>query len=325
MKSVIFCQAPAKIGSVLNCYDQELSQGRDVTIVVRNVYGMYLFFKDLNLKANLLFFEPIGQILNVFYNKSKVAKDIEKLKLSNKEDRIYFTDTRDDPTMGFYLSALKRYTIIKISQIAAFHDNASRGGIPLKYRIKEKLLSWLYNYSYKSTKIDHWTLELNTSKYNYPTKDFNDLQVFSRYKIVCNVQPEQYAVFFTEPYRNQYQTEEDYDRVNQLVIDKIHAMGLKVAVKGHPRIGCHHLAEKMCDYIIPEYIPSEFLDVTCFKFAIGFVSTSLCSASEYIKAYTVVPLCEIIDENLMNYWMDYIHRNQGRYKVDSLKDFNELF
>ena len=49
-RSIIFSQAPAKAIAVLNCYEHELSEGREITIVVRtNLKGLYQFYKGLGL------------------------------------------------------------------------------------------------------------------------------------------------------------------------------------------------------------------------------------------------------------------------------------
>lgn len=60
-RSIIFSQAPAKIVAVLNCYEHELSEGREITIVVRtNLKGLYQFYKELGLKANIQMIEDRG-------------------------------------------------------------------------------------------------------------------------------------------------------------------------------------------------------------------------------------------------------------------------
>lgn len=58
-KSIIFCQASAKVASVLNCYERELSKQRSVQIVIRNVPNLVKFFKSLNLKAEVLYFDRL--------------------------------------------------------------------------------------------------------------------------------------------------------------------------------------------------------------------------------------------------------------------------
>ena len=77
---------------------------------------------------------------------------------------------------------------------------------------------------------------------------------------------------------------------------------------------------QICDNEVPSYIPSEYLDITSFEFAIGFVSTSLCSESEEIKSYSVLPMCEIIDEREKKFWVKYLSEMKGS-KVVFLNDF----
>ena len=325
MKSIIFCQAPSRIGEVLNCYEQERKERREVVIVVRNTHNCYLFLNELHLNAIVLFFDNPPSQRDVFTVKKKIKDDIKTLNIEI-EDRIFFTDYDDDPFMGIYLAALNTHPIIWISPLTVLPTSIDRKGLPFIYKLRERVFSIMYGYSFRYTRIDHWSLSINKQKYHYPEAKFKDLSVFSRYKIQPDVDfaSGQHVIFFTEPYRNKFHTQQDYDNLNRLIIEELHKLGFKVSVKGHPRIGCHPLAQEMCDYVISNYIPSEFLDVSNFKFAIGFVSTSLCSASEQIKAYTVLPMCKVVDEKQYNYWIDYVQRNQKTGYVHFIKEFKEI-
>lgn len=48
--------------------------------------------------------------------------------------------------------------------------------------------------------------------------------------------------------------------MNRQIINEIHQAGYKIAVKGHPRIGCQEDAEQMADEVLANYIPSEYID-----------------------------------------------------------------
>lgn len=82
-KSIIFCQASAKVASVLNCYERELSKQRSVQIVIRNVPNLVKFFKSLNLKAEVLYFDRLYP--------RKLSKDVIPLNEVHEEnDNISF-------------------------------------------------------------------------------------------------------------------------------------------------------------------------------------------------------------------------------------------
>ena len=81
-RSIIFSQAPAKIVAVLNCYEHELSEGREITIVVRtNLKGLYQFYKELGLKANIQMIEDKQTII-------ALGADAVTKAVFLKEDRI---------------------------------------------------------------------------------------------------------------------------------------------------------------------------------------------------------------------------------------------
>ena len=97
-RSIIFSQAPAKIVAVLNCYEHELSEGREITIVVRtNLKGLYQFYKELGLKANIQMIEDRGSSGLYFWKNKKQNKELACLLGLNRIDdvRIFFTDIYD--------------------------------------------------------------------------------------------------------------------------------------------------------------------------------------------------------------------------------------
>lgn len=108
-RSIIFSQAPAKAIAVLNCYEHELSEGREITIVVRtNLKGLYQFYKGLGLKANIQMIEDRGSVL-CFWKTKRQNKELARLLNLNKIDdiRVFFTDIYDFG-MGKIMSKIGR-------------------------------------------------------------------------------------------------------------------------------------------------------------------------------------------------------------------------
>lgn len=331
-KSIIFCQASAKVASVLNCYEQELSKQRSVQIVIRNVPNLVKFFKSLNLKAEVLYFDRLyPRKFHIRGITKRVKNDLCSLGINDKDDvSVFFTDISDDLFMGLYLKYLKKYVPIHILshlEISEWGEKRQpiflRQSIPFKLRIKECIFSWLYGYSFKYSLEDHWTIVLNFQKYHYPQLDCSDKSIVDKYKVNVLKGNAKNVIFYTEPYRNKFQTKENYDMMNVKIVEELHKMGYKVWVKGHPSLGCHPEVLEICDNEVPSHIPSEYLDITSFEFAIGFVSTSLCSASEEIKSYSVLPMCEIIDERGKKFWVKYLSEMKGS-KVVFLNDFTSI-
>lgn len=88
-RSIIFSQAPAKIVAVLNCYEHELSEGREITIVVRtNLKGLYQFYKELGLKANIQMIEDRGSSGLYFWKNKKQNKELACLLGLNRIDDV---------------------------------------------------------------------------------------------------------------------------------------------------------------------------------------------------------------------------------------------
>lgn len=331
-RSIIFCQASAKVASVLKCYEHERCESRKVQIIVCNVPNLVLFFEYLHLDAEILSFDKIRNKRFQFWKKTNlVKKNLASLCLDKESDiRIFFTDIYEDLNMGLYLKYLAAYQpthILSHLEISERKVNGGkiliRKGLPFKFRVKELIYTCIYGYSFKYTLEERWVIALNAMKYNYPQIDYSDKSVISKYrKTICDTK-QRSVLLFTEPYRNKFQTEENYDMMNKKIITVLHENGYKVYVKGHPSLGCYTGILGMCDFEIPSYIPSEYLDISAFEFAIGFVSTALCSASEVIKAYSVLPMCEIINDKEEEYWENYLVNMKGG-NVIFINDFFEI-
>lgn len=330
--SYIFCQAPTKIPATLLCYEAELNKGNDVVIVTKNARNMYDFFRLLKLKAKIMHLEPLSISGSLLLHRRQVIKrvkdDIQMLGINAKNgDKIFFTDICDDFIMGLYLAQLSQFPICKIQgQIdmkKKLDERFVRNNLPCRIWLKEKIFSCVFNYSFIYTHIDHWTLTINIRKYNYPILDYSDMSVCSRYLVAPSNTNGHNVLFFTEPYRNEFQTKDDYMRLNFVIIDYLKSKGYTVCVKGHPRIGLPDGVLEKADFEVPSYLISEFIDLKSYDFAIGFVSTSVCNATAQIPAYSVLPMCEIINQEQADYWYDYINK-MGNHKVVFINDFNEL-
>lgn len=332
--SIIFCQSPANIAAVLNCYENELKENRNITIIIRNVQNLKKFIDILNLNAEIIYFDDNFSLFREFFQIKKLIK--QKLKefafINNKGTNIFFTDICDDPLIGLYLKKLNKCNIywIKGPQIIGqlTNEDLSNGfaqkNLPSKYKIKEIILSLLYGYSYKFIQREHWAITINIFKYKYPMIDYSDISVVDRFKMNVIDKKTKNVLFFTEPYRNKFQTEENYNKLNTIIINELHKAGYKIAIKGHPRIGCQKDTLELADIEIPPFIPSEFLNFNQFEFAIGFASTALCFSSQYIKSFSILPICEIIDRKEADYWFKYLsnYPNSKVIFLNALKDIS---
>ena len=329
-RSIIFSQAPAKAIAVLNCYEHELSEGREITIVVRtNLKGLYQFYKGLGLKANIQMIEDRGSVL-CFWKTKRQNKELARLLNLNKIDdiRVFFTDIYDFG-MGKIMSSLMPFDPVHILSPLDITDKEYYGNKRYQLPFIKKCKEFIGSYICKVPlchiygEEECWVLVMDNRKLKFKTLDYSDRRICTKYKKTISSYLEKCVIFFTEPYRFFYQSKEEYDEMNRKIINEIHQAGYKVAVKGHPRIGCQEDAQQMADEVLPNYIPAEFIDFSTFEFAIGFTSTSLCEVSNDIKAYSVFKMCTVTDYKVYLYFEEYMERNGP--KVKFIKSYSDIF
>lgn len=332
-QSIIFCQSPANIVAVLNCYENELREKRNITIIIRNTINIKKFIDILNLNAKIIYFEDNFSLIKEYSKIKKIVQQkIKELNIiNNKYTHVFFTDICDDPLIGLFLKKLGNCSIywIKGPQIIGqltndeLHKSLKQKNRPLRYKIREIIYSFLYGYSYKFIQREHWAITINILKYKYKNIDYSNTSVIERFKVNLTDNQSKNVLFFTEPYRNKFQTKENYDQLNITTINELHKIGYKIAVKGHPRIGCQKEVLELADFEIQSFIPSEFLNYNQFDFAIGFTSTALCFSSQFIKSFSILPMCEIINKKEADYWSNFL-RNYPNSNVIFLKTYNDL-
>jgi len=333
-KSIIFCQAPIEIPAVIGLYDKLINQNKEITIISLRTDSYKKFFEYLGLNARLLYWEEINlfDIKNIFCPCSlqkKIEAKISTIDLWDSE--IYFT-SRFDSQLALYLNTFIK-TNIPITYCYA-KDNIwikkpnAKVGIKQIIKFTVEYLLTGCNVRYFKTGDYVYLPEIkifNTSVINV-TKD-RDLQtVLDKYMYRPKQNDFRKAIFFTEPYRNRFQSEKNYNDLNLIIVERLKSNGFYVIMKGHPRIGAHPLLIDSVDEIIPEYIPSEFIDVRNFDLAIGFVSTALTESSKFIPAYSVLNICEIINKTEYEYWKDFLEKvgeNRIQY-ISSISELNHL-
>ena len=332
--SLIFCLAPAKVGMALERYEIERGENRDVYIICP-LSSLYKFFSKLDLEAKIILsadFETEYRNINFISIKRHVKKVLSQIEVENIPDvRVFFTDWVTGIYMGLYLKAFNNYPQTLL------HDESSRKyletqgnkyivreHVGLKMKIKEFIFSIIYGYRYKGSWSEGFeTLCLDMDYYQYKVIDSNDKDIHKKYQFPLGIKGDKLAIVLTEPYRFEYQTEQNYNAINLKIVDYLHSKGYKVAMKGHPRLGNHPLLINKCDEIIDPSIPTEFLDLKGVKFVISFVSTSMCQAASRVKAYSVLPMCEITDQSMYDYFYKFVETS-GKGKVKMISSFEEI-
>lgn len=188
-RSIIFSQAPAKIVAVLNCYEHELSEGREITIVVRtNLKGLYQFYKELGLKANIQMIEDRGSSGLYFWKNKKQNKELACLLGLNRIDdvRIFFTDIYDFG-MGVLMPILIPFNPIHILSPVDVTDGENyeerQRGLPFINKCKGIIYSYLYKISLCYIYGEGgWMLVMDNRKLKFSKIDYSDRKICVRYK-----------------------------------------------------------------------------------------------------------------------------------------------
>jgi hypothetical protein len=299
-KAIIFCQAPAEIANSLCQYEKCLNDRYAIYIICLHSKGIYNFLLTLNLKAEIYYFEdPYAKYnsLNYFRNKKLVKMNLLKFNIQATDKILVFFASRIDTYIGMYLKHFLKYTIYYVINFDAITINPDIDNtVTIIDKWKAKLTSLIIGFKCCVSYADGhlWSI-LDLNSYNIVEVPFIlDKSIFIRYRYKnISFNQDKKVIFFTEPYRNKYQTKENYDTMNVSVVKKLQKKGYFVCMKGHPRIGSHPLLRGMVDLEIPDFLPSQFLDLNDFNFAIGFTSSALCDSP--IDSYSVLEMCEITD------------------------------
>lgn len=328
-KAVIFCQAPIEVPNVISIYDKICNSYQEITIISLRTDSYKSFFESINIKAELKFWQAININIFSFFNILNIRRKLKSQILSidvNKSD--FFFTSRFDFQLSCYLGYLpynSKKIYFKGKDSIWITDKKFKTNI--KNYIKFILMRSISKCPLKYFKTGDYKFlpEINVDKVRNIVLEhyIEDKSILKKYLYIPKSKNNNKVILFTEPYRNKYQTENDYNSVNKKVVEILRNKGYYVVMKGHPRIGNHPLLLDIVDETIPSYISSEFIDMNSFVFAIGFVSTSLCDSSNYIPSYSVLDLCEIVDNSDYNYWHNFIDR-VGEKRVIYFKSFNEL-
>lgn len=333
-RAVIICQAGHEAANVLDLYEDLKSKYADITFV-SNINDSYSnFFKLFPINAKYLTWETLPfSCRNPFDWKNwraKLRKEVEML--GNGDFDFYYTCVHDPNLLARfrYFPKSVKFLYRAGKEMELCGNEGMPSNMKFMYKVKFRIIKLMTSYACKSWLHFHNSgsgvcIAFDPKKLGHTIlpifKNYGSIRKLYSYKPSCGTG--QLAILFTEPYRNKFQTEENYNDMNVNIVNNLHEMGYKVVMKGHPRIGNCKAIENLVDEIIPLFVPSEFIDYTIFSIAIGFVSTSICNSSEQIPSYTVLDMCEIIDAKEAKGWHEYLDKNSDG-KVKYLSSFDEI-
>ena len=304
-------QAAFKVSSVLNCFENQKNNRTDITIVLPNhLKEMSSFFtKDLKLPANLLILDKIPSLK--CYNKVKeiVRNNIALMRITNQTD-FYFTDF-NDTEIGLYLPYLKKCKPIQILSIVDISDGIfyqqECHSKSISCRIKAFLLSKMYDTHFIAV-CDGGTemIYTNVRKYNCLKMDCSNTGIIDKYRITLKIPPKS-ILFLLSSYPSNIFRDVDYEKLLKDSFFFFQARGYKVFVKGHPRLGLPSFLSSLSFETIPAYIPLEYLNCRGFEFAVGIHSAAIASVSLQIPAYSLLYMCECLNDEVLHRLIDYLN------------------
>lgn len=305
-------QASLKMNAVLNCYETERARGRDVSIILPYcMRNTKLFFEEIHLNAHIYVLEEIvGKhlLLYSFIYKRRINKYLKKIGIDNNT-HFFFTDFNDF-CVGFLLPFLKKCNPTQILTKQDFLDGPNyqidHKCLQVKWIIYAKVLSLIYNThffaAYEYGGVSLWT---DSKAYRLPEIDYSDTSIINKYRIKI-ADSSNGVVFFTSPYLNVLYEKEEYCKINRDIINVLHQKGYMVFIKNHPLLGETNAFDDLADKIIPSYIPGEYLDLSSFNFAIGFLSASIATAGEQIPSFSVLNIGSVKDLKIRDSYINYL-------------------
>jgi len=328
---VIFCQAPTKVPTVLACYEENRNAGRSVAIVVFNVALVYDFVKSLGLDLVSLEYYPspfvwtknpfrlCASIMSIWCR----ARELGIRRWRNKT--VYFSCICSDPQVHALLWWLRKY-----NRVVYMHNRVDESVIPVPYktlglRVKlfllRTLLGGVHFVGYQADGIHSQGLPKDLFEQWYPSDLSGILAKYSR-KVV-SVRGGRCAIFFSNPFRDPYTTEDSYVACHVAVAKRLKELGYRIVGKGHPRLGALGALDGYTDEKLPDFLPAEFIDLEGVSICIGLTTTSICAtAIKGVPSYSFLPLLKIVDAEFEKYWYSYVDNNSAR-KIRYIRDVKE--
>ena len=107
------------------------------------------------------------------------------------------------------------------------------------------------------------------------------------------------------------------------LINLLKSMNFNVSVKRHPNFDFSY------DYPstfqkIPPYFPIELIDLNCFRFAIGYHSSSLVDISNNIKTISLINMIEFYDQDYKCYIIKHLLNNFNNNKILAPTNFADF-
>jgi hypothetical protein len=334
---IFFCQAPADIVHILKEYDNLKTRYKDnlqIEIVCVNTKVLLDYFNNVKLEDVVvvyLEYIPISirKIWKLWNWRKKSLKSIKELGLLNGNKTFYFCSIYDDPITSYFMYLLYKQNkeIIYLNH----YDDKQNITVIKRKNIKQTIYEYLFylvtgiKYEYRNMS-GRWCpirfpIESVDYQIKYPVLDDTICKKYA-YQIYSN-DYDRTVMFFSQPNREKnFLDDKEYDDIHVHVVLKLKELGYRIYTKGHPRLGICKSIKHLVDEEIPSFIPSELLDISKFKFCIGFVTIALASSAKLgIPTYSFLPLVKKHNINYEELLKFSIISGENKIKfIDSLEE-----
>jgi hypothetical protein len=314
MKDIVFfCQAPADIVHILKEYEDlkiKYADSLRVKIVCVNSKAGMEYFSNVSLeKVQVFYLEYIPISIKKFwllYNwRKKTIDAIKDFGFLDGDRTFYFCSICDDIVTAFYMYYFYRNNkkIVYLN-----HYDNKQNIIPIKRETAKQIIYEKIYFLVTGIKYKFWDMSGRWDVIRFPIEsvDFNEKQpvidslICKKYAYRIDTGKYKNAVIlFSQPNREKkLLSNDDHDKLHIQIILKLKELGYTIFTKGHPRTGICQCLKNIVDVEIPQTIPGELVDLSTFKFCIGFVSIALASSAKSgIPTYSFIPLVKNRNEH----------------------------
>jgi hypothetical protein len=332
---LIFCQAPADIQYVLTIYEK-YKETNSISIFVINVKGIFDFIDQLNLKLEQFVFIPyeLKSIKNIrhLFNERKRIKSLVRFYFSDIQgSEVYFFSRYEDWLTAFFVHEISanKYVVINYCN----HYDIAAEVLPKTSKLTIRMVFYLVLLRYLTGiwfKVNYRDKlpEFNVNKYEIKEVKFLlDSNLFTRYQFYNKprLTKKLRILFFIAPCDEKIFMIEEYNRILIDIIEGFRKEGYFITVKGHPRIGTPKLIKDKVDFIIPEYVPGEFINKNEFDLFLG-INTSAIIHYTKDKDIPTYSLMEIFPANNVALHTGIINflKQQSGGKIKFIKSIKDL-
>ncbi|GET45288.1 hypothetical protein [Capnocytophaga felis] len=313
---LIFVQAPADLRYALSICEK--NEGKQILLCVVNVQSVYRFVKELSIQnTEVIFIEYIyfssWKIWN-FHRKRKefnlIYKQIDRLSFND----VYFFSRIDDWITCGIVGRLTKKTQANFYYYKHYDDLGL---------VKMSRLSFAYwRYFWIRKIVSNITSVYFVSRYfgkalefafwKYSVKEIDQskeqINVSKKYLYKIPKKGNTTVIFFVSQEDIDFITEKSNNKLKNF-LNKAQTSDWFICLKGHPRIGNPETIRSFFHFVVPNYVPSEFLDYNDVDIVLGVGSAAVVypiNTNVSVKAFSIVKDLEFKNPEQKDSYIKYL-------------------